>query len=132
MEQCTCSSIEVVHEHQGVFNSIRLVSGMTIAINCGFARVAVRELRGKHSQDNGQHSHLYKLVSEEYNTFFSLHPQMQLREGTYMAQQMKQICQLFNKQWHPQQRLQEYTSTFAMHNWGKLPTSQKQQHSCKD
>ncbi len=104
---------------------------MATAINCGFARVAVRELYAKHSKKHCGHTHVAKLVNEDYNTFFSLHPQMQIRESEYTAQQTKKICQLFSKRWHPQQRLLEYTSTCTMQKWEKLPTSQKQ-HTCKD
>lgn len=105
---------------------------MATAINCGFARVAVRELYAKHSRKQHAHKHLHRVVSEEYNTFFSLHAQMQLRESKYVGVQIKKICQLFRKRWHPQQRLVEYTSRFAMQKWEKLPTCQKQQHSCTD
>ena len=81
---------------------------MTLYINCGYARVAVRELAKKYSSSQG-HIQFTAEVIAEYNTLFNGYPNLQLSGNTKCtAEKCKALNTSFSRKWQNQAKMHEY------------------------
>ena len=104
-------------------------TAMTQYINCGYARVAVRELAKKNSSSQG-HIQFSAEVIGEYNTLFNGYPNMQLSGNSkYTAEKCKALNTSFSRKWPNQEKMHEYISTFSTKNWDQLSTTEKGGHT---
>lgn len=104
------------------------------AINCNYARTAIRCLVQKQQISIGNAKRLTCKATEkvvtEYNSHFVGHTPLQLR----LAIAQKRIPELlatFNK-WHPQNQKERFLETFSLTAWKRLPADKKQAHSLQN
>ena len=109
---------------------------MSQAINCNFARTAIRVLCQREYSQCGSVKQLSQAsmvkVVDEYNKCFSqLRPQMHLSLTT-AKKRVRQLLDEFNKKWHPQSQKDTFLSVFSLNSWSNLPLEEKNKHTLQD
>lgn len=100
---------------------------LPLKLNCGFARVGIRELTSK---QNGQCISLQERKSK-FRTCFS---NLQIPDDFFSGdpkrfdKQCDKILEMFSKKWNTPVR-ESYEKTFSITNWGKLSTEKQKQHT---
>lgn len=103
---------------------------MSQAINCNYARTAIRVLcRSKFSQYGSVKQLSQAEVVDEYNKCFS-----QLRPNMHLSfkKRIHQLLDEFNKKWHPQSQRETFLSVFSLNGWTSLPLGEKNKHTLQD
>ena len=109
---------------------------MSEAINCNYARTAIRVLCQREYEQCGfvkclPDTSLEKVV-EEYNKRYSeSRPGMNLSLTT-AKRRVHQLLADFNKKWHPQSQKNAFLSFFSLTSWVNLPLVDKNKHSLQD
>ena len=106
---------------------------MSQAINCNYARTAIRVLCQREYSQRGFVKQLSQAsiakVVEEYNKCFS--PQMHLSLTT-AKKRVRQLLDKFNKKWHPQSLKDTFLNVFSLNSWTSLPLEEKNKHTLQD
>lgn len=93
-------------------------------LNCGYSRVAIRELGKKHANRSGH----VQFQADEYNHIFGGYPHMQITGNPkYISDKCKDLNALFSRKWPNQESVQQYLSTFSK-QWEELPLNEKNTH----
>lgn len=108
---------------------------VTLILNCGFARTAIRELtpklRWKNSIDITKRSTEFKNLFHEQEQFGI--QQSYFDSSNAKASQFDRDCdailKIWGKKWHPTNKRQEYETAFAIQKWKDLSAEQKQKHT---
>lgn len=102
------------------------------AINCNYARTAVRELCHKQCGLAKPSRSALTKVAEEYNKAFS-------NQGTRMMLpiqsahlRISRVLALFKKPWRPKGQREIFLDVFSLESWNKLPTQSKIGHTIKN
>lgn len=111
------------------------VRHITLEINCGLARCAIRELTPKTNDlkeiDTQQRASEFKqLFSECTNygideTYFKNDG----KNGSLFNRGCTKLLQPFKKKWHPKETRCDYEKAFSIANWKGLPLEKKQLHT---
>ena len=97
---------------------------MSQALNCNYARTAIRELCQKERGSVNRLSQevIVKAV-EKYNRHFQ-EPSMHL-PLTVANKRIRPLLALFNKKWYPQSQKQIFLDTFSLNSWNQLSSEEK-------
>ena len=106
------------------------VSHISLEINCGFARTAIRELTPKNEQvDKQQRACMFKELYDGCSGFgFRAGYFEESKNGSLFSRGCTKILQAFNKRWHPKEAKKQYEDSFSLANWKALSTDKKKQH----
>ena len=108
---------------------------MSIAINCAYARVALREFHQRHQIHFGNSRALErgskKKIVEDYNEHFKSFPNL-LLPYTVAVKKLPKLLHDFNQRWHPQEQHRCYIDTFSTDSWKALCEKEKQQHTVRN
>ena len=110
---------------------------MSLQVNCGYARTAIRELTSPKRGSSHQCLEKEKRL-EDFRIFFDI-PTFKLTDELFKSSnyslptQFDRFCEMtlsfFTKKWHPQAACQEYIGTFSISRWNELSTTAKESHS---
>ena len=114
------------------------MNSTAFAFNCGYARVAVRELTLQDQLANSKpgiaaareeaFKDLFKDIVNPDDDYY--HKSPQLKHGSQFQRHCEHTLKSFRKRWHPDSAARErYISTFSTSHWKALPKSEKMQHS---
>ena len=96
---------------------------MSIAINCSYARVALREFTQRHQSTYGKQRKLPKGINGvvprvvgDYNEHFQNYPNLQLPYSV-VVKHLPKLMAVFNEKWHPKEKRNSYLQTFSLESW---------------
>lgn len=106
---------------------------ITLQINCGFTRVALRELlspeelkkRKEIAYEEGRQGFLSLFSSATYG----IPEEYQLSENRNFTKCCEKVLDHFSKKWHPPSKRLEYISSLSIENWKHLASSAKEKHT---
>ena len=108
---------------------------ITLEINCGFARCAIRELtpktNGRKQIDTQQRASEFKQLFSECTNYGidEIYFNDDGKNGSLFNRDCTKILQSFKKKWHPQETRCDYEKPFSTANWKALPLVKKQLHT---
>lgn len=105
---------------------------MSQAINCNYARAAIRVLCQRECSQRGSVKQLSQasIVKVVDNLFSEFNSQMHLSLTT-AKKRIRQLLDEFNKKWHPQSLRDTFLSVFSLNSWTILPLEEKNKHTLK-
>ena len=102
---------------------------ISLLVNCGFARTAIRELSTKHK---GQHHKRADAFKEQFQSSTFQIPenyfQITKHDSTF-NRRCERILSGFAKRWHPSESRKEYLDTFSKSAWQKLTKDEREKHT---
>ena len=101
------------------------------AINCSFARAAVRTIVQMHYVPKGSKTTLLSQVFEKYSKQFADYPNMQLQKTTIFRNAIT-TSSTFNKRWNPNEMRNVYINTFSTDEWNDLHPDDKKKHTVRN
>lgn len=107
---------------------------MAQAINCNFARTAIRTLCQREFTQSGTAKRFPRAsiakVVEEYNTRFS---EQDLKLSLTVAyKRIPELLGAFNRRWNPQSQKGIFLNMFSLSAWTDLPSDEKSKHSLQN
>ena len=108
---------------------------ITLDFNCGYARVAVRELTPKGRWKSATYMTERAL---KFRNLFGMNDKYGVQPSYFEANDnqssqfdhdCEKIVQIWSKRWNPSSTRQEYEATFAIQKWKDLSKEQKEQHT---
>lgn len=106
----------------------------TLEVNCGFARVAIRELtpkiHGRQSIDTQKRALEFRELFKDCsnygieNSYFE-----QDKNDSMFNRDCSRILKVFKKRWNPKEARVEYEEAFSLAKWKALSTDKKQLHT---
>lgn len=106
---------------------------MSIAINCGYARVALRGFVQNHTKPGSRLPTTKKegeLVLDDYNQHFKDYPNIQLPKS--VLKRIPGLMKSFNKKWRPGKARSSYLTAFSKKSWDGVEEKEKKRHRVKD
>ena len=106
---------------------------ITLQINCGYARVAIRELsspermksRLEVAHEQRRQDFLQLFSSEK----FTIPEEYRSSTNRQFNKHCDKILDYFSSKWHPPSKRLEYLSVFSPENWKHLTTSEMEKHT---
>lgn len=107
--------------------AINCVRHISLEINRGFARTAIRELTPKNEEvDKQQRASKFKELYDGCSGFgFGMGYVDEGKNGSMFDRDCTKILQAFNKKWHPKGKRQQYEAAFSLANWKALSADKK-------
>ena len=100
-----------------------------LKFNCGFARVAVRELiQSKHDTPCDKFQKIFSMPTFKLPADY-FHESKRKRYKSRFCEYCNRILAGFSKRWCPPNSRVNYLVTFATTKWNKLPEAEKRQHT---
>ena len=108
----------------------------TLNVNCGFARVAIRELtpksHGWQQIDKQKRASEFKEQFKDCSNYGIDESYFEEdRNDSLFNRDCHRILKFFKKRWNPKESRVEYEETFSSAKWIALSTDKKQLHSLK-
>ena len=102
----------------------------TPAINCGFARCAIRELTTRNTDKVKRAFEFHELFKDcpNYGIEESYFDKIGTNDSLFNRHCSK-IIDSWQKKWHPKESRLDYERTFAISKWKELPDDEKQLHT---
>lgn len=103
------------------------MTAIPIQVNCGYARVAIREVfvSVKELKCNNERINNSVKISTSYHLKF-----WKTTLRTELSQQhSERILARFSKRWYQPESKKTYTNTFSLSKWEDLPDSEKAKHT---
>ena len=105
------------------------IVAIPLKFNCGFARVAVRELtQPKHDTPCDEFKKLFSMPTFKLPADY-FHESRRKRYKSRFSEHCDRILAGFSKRWCTPNSRVNYLVTFAINKWKKLPESEKKQHT---
>ena len=100
------------------------------AINCGFARCAIRELTMRNTNEVKRASEFHELFKDcpNYGIEESYFDNIGTNDSLFNRHCSK-IIDSWQKKWHPKESRLDYERTFTVSKWKELPNDKKQRHT---
>ena len=114
----------------GDANLLRPIGKMSQAINCNFARAAVRALTQKHRKSN-KHVPDIDNVLKDFNEHFTKTTSLQTT-SEIAQKRFLDVSKIFLRKWKGKESRQQYLKTFSMHAWQQLSDEEQQEHTLTD
>ena len=105
---------------------------MSIAINCGYARVAIRDFAQRHKSTCGKlptAGTAGSQVIDDYNQHFRHYPNLQVPHS--VVKRIPQLLTSFNKKCHPAEKRKHYLQAFSRSSWVSVDEKEKNNHSVR-
>ena len=108
----------------------------SLQVNCGFARVGIREL-SKIQQGSKRSGLDFNHIEAQFRMHFDI-PSFQVPENLFLPDSRKQtpfkrrciiINDVFSKSWSSTSHKTQYMEAFSLPKWETLPSEQKSQHT---
>ena len=105
------------------------IVAIPLKFNCGFARVAVRELtQSKHDTPCDKFKKIFSMPTFKLPVDY-FHESKRKRYKSRFSEHCNRILAGFSKRWCPPNSRVNYLVTFATTKWKKLPEAEKRQHT---
>ena len=112
------------------------VKYITLSVNCGYARAAMRELTPKRKH-RGQVINKQQRQAQ-FQKLFQTNPNFGLPDNYFVSsattechfdRDCNKIIQIFACKWHPKESREEYEKEFCTNNWKRLPEQEMKKHT---